>query len=221
MHEEYLTEADNLRRIANNDFKLRDELWEDGKLLYRIADKWDIINLEKETGSDIYTVLEYFEIKKIVKKIAKKINDNEINNFTFLPILNGSVPFLELLVQNIEKKYRIHYIKYQSYQNNYIKQKQKINLSQFPDVKNKNIIILDDILETGETLETIKKELRTMGAKTIQTCVLLKRKYKTNGNVDYCGKIIEDNNFLVGFGLDYNNRYRNINKIVAIDKVLM
>jgi len=221
MYEKYFTETNNLRRIANNNFKLGDELGEDGELLYDIADKWAIINLEKETGSNIYTVLEYLEIKQIIKKIAKKINDSKIDNFIFLPILNGSVPFLRLLVQNIEKKYKIHYIKYKTYQNNYIKQTQKIDLSQFPNVKNKNIIILDDILETGETLGTVKKELKKLGAKTIQTCVLLKRKYKTNGDVDYCGKIIEDNSFLVGFGLDYNNRYRNINKIVAIDKVLM
>ena len=84
-------------------------------------------------------------------------------------------------------------------------------LNYIPHVKGRNVIIIDDILDSGRTLSTIKSLLIDNGAKSVKLCVLLD---KPEGRVvdieaDYFGDIVP-NEFVVGYGLDYNDYYRNL-----------
>jgi hypoxanthine phosphoribosyltransferase len=83
-------------------------------------------------------------------------------------------------------------------------------------------LILDDILDTGHTLEAVRKKLETAGPRSIRACVLLsKRKQRArNVHVDYIGFEIDDE-FVVGYGLDFMERYRNLPYVGVLKKELL
>ena len=80
-----------------------------------------------------------------------------------------------------------------------------------PDVEGKYVLLLDDILDTGLTLEAVAKKLKDQGAADVKTCVLLSKDIprETVKEADYTGFVIGDE-FVVGYGLDYQGRYRNL-----------
>jgi hypoxanthine phosphoribosyltransferase len=91
-----------------------------------------------------------------------------------------------------------------------------------PDVAGRDVLILDDILDTGQTLTTVRKRLEGAKPRSIRVCVLLsKRKQRAQHvNADYIGFEI-DHEFVVGYGLDFMERYRNLPYIGVLKKELM
>ena len=91
-----------------------------------------------------------------------------------------------------------------------------------PDVKDRHVLILDDILDSGHTLAAIREKLETAHPRSIRVCVLLsKRKQRAREvDADYLGFEIADE-FVVGYGLDYDERYRNLPCIGILRKELM
>jgi hypoxanthine phosphoribosyltransferase len=89
-------------------------------------------------------------------------------------------------------------------------------------VKDRHILILDDILDSGHTLAAIREKLETAGPLSIRVCVLLSKKKQRAREVDadYLGFEIEDE-FVVGYGLDYDERYRNLPCIGVLRKELI
>ena len=85
-----------------------------------------------------------------------------------------------------------------------------------------DILILDDILDSGHTLAAIREKLETAGPRSVKVCVLLSKKRKRDRSVDadYLGFEIEDE-FVVGYGLDYDERYRNLPYIGVLRKELV
>ena len=81
-------------------------------------------------------------------------------------------------------------------------------------IKNKNILLIDDILDTGQTLEAVKKAIVKYGPNSVKTCVLLDKPSRriVDCNADYVGFQIE-NVFVVGYGLDFNNKHRHLGDI--------
>jgi len=80
-----------------------------------------------------------------------------------------------------------------------------------PDVKGKQVLLVDDILDTGRTLDAVVRELNRGGAISVKTCVLLAKEKQraVEMEADYVGFTIGDE-FVVGYGLDYNEKYRNL-----------
>jgi len=80
-----------------------------------------------------------------------------------------------------------------------------------PDLKGKYVLLLDDILDTGQTLEAVTKKLKEQGAEGVKTCVLLTKDIPRDAvkDADYTGFVIGDE-FVVGYGLDYKGHYRNL-----------
>jgi len=89
-------------------------------------------------------------------------------------------------------------------------------------VKDRHVLILDDILDSGHTLAAIREKLETAHPRSIRVCVLLsKTKQRAREvNADYLGFEIADE-FVVGYGLDYDERYRNLPCIGVLRKELM
>jgi len=89
-------------------------------------------------------------------------------------------------------------------------------------VKDRHVLILDDILDSGHTLAAIREKLGTAQPRSIRVCVLLSKKKQRAREVDadYLGFEIEDE-FVVGYGLDYNERYRNLPYIGVLRKELI
>src|SRR5207247_9326205 len=91
-----------------------------------------------------------------------------------------------------------------------------------PDVADRNILLLDDILDSGHTLAAIREKLKTANPRSIRICVLLSKKKERSRQVDadYVGFEIEDE-FVVGYGLDFMEQYRNLPYIGVLRRKLL
>ena len=147
-----------------------------------------------------------------VGSIAREINrDFAGRPFTVVGILTGSLVFLADLVRKIEHPHQIGLIQASSYRGGTVAGTLVVNDSLLPDVKGRDILLLDDILDTGQTLARLVEHLKRKGANAIRTCVLLRKIGRQTIPVepDYCGFEIP-NEFVVGYGLDYADDYRHL-----------
>lgn len=159
------------------------------------------------------------QIDNIISNVSSKINNDYKNKEPlFIGLLKGAIPFMTDLVKKINLKCFVDYIKVSSY--NGSESTGNININgHIPDVKDKDIIIIDDILDTGLTLLNLKTLFKNNGAKSIKIAVLLDKKEgrKYNIEADYIGSICP-NEFIVGYGLDYNDKYRNLPYIAILKR---
>ena len=151
------------------------------------------------------------QIEEMINRISQQINnDFKDKEPLFIGLLKGSIPFMTDLLKKINVKCSIDYISVSTYSGTKSTGKIRIK-SELPDVKGKDIIVVEDILDTGKTLLEIKKILLDKGANSVSLAVLLDkptgRKYDIYA--DYIGGIVP-NEFVVGYGLDYNEYYRNL-----------
>ena len=164
-------------------------------------------------------ILDNNKLDEIITNVANKINnDYQDKKPLFVGLLKGAVPFMTDLVRKINVECFVDYIKVSSYSGD--KSTGNININgHIPDVKDKDIIIVDDILDTGLTLLKLRELFQNNGARSIKIVVLLDkiegRKY--NIEADYKGYDVE-NEFIVGYGLDYNDKYRNLPFIAILKK---
>jgi hypoxanthine phosphoribosyltransferase len=139
--------------------------------------------------------------------------DYEGRDLTVVAVLNGSVFFMADLLRRIQIPLRLDCLSVSSYHGG-TESSGHVTFDQtsLPDVRGRHVLVLDDILDTGRTLHAICKRLRAEGdPASIRICVLL-RKLKARAEeleADYVGFDIGDE-FVVGYGLDYQERYRNL-----------
>ena len=151
------------------------------------------------------------EIKNVITIMGNKINsDYKEGSPLVIGILNGVAPFMVNLINRIDIPINIDFIKVKSYAGTESTGDVKI-IGHVPDVSGRDIILCDDILDTGFTISEIKKLFLNNGAKSIKIAVLLNKigRRKVDIEADYKGFDIP-NEFVVGFGLDYNEYYRNL-----------
>lgn len=160
-------------------------------------------------------------IQKAVGEVAKKLNDDlKGEDVVFLGILNGAFMFASDLFKRIDLECQISFLKLASYEGTAStgKVKQLIGLGQ--DIRNKIVIIIEDIVDSGITLENIVCQLKGYEPKEIKVVTFLFKPdaYKKDIPVDYVGISIP-NDFIVGYGLDYNGYGRNLKDVyTVIDK---
>ena len=139
-------------------------------------------------------------------------NDYNGKDLTIIAIMNGSIMFMSDLIKRINIPLQIDCWSISSYHGCRSTGTINFRQHQIADVTNRHVLLLDDILDSGLTLYTIKnKILNETKALTVKSCVLLSKKIKRAKNIeaDYVGFEIE-NEFVVGYGLDYNEHYRNL-----------
>jgi hypoxanthine phosphoribosyltransferase len=166
---------------------------------------------------------EFIPEDKIIRRIeemAEKIN-NDYNGeeVVFLGILNGAFLFAAELFKRINIKARISFVKLASYEGTSSSGTIKELIGWNEDIRNKNIIIIEDIVDTGNTLERIVDELVIRKASGIRVATLLFKPgaYKKDIPVEYVGFEIP-NDFVIGFGLDYDGYARNLPAIYTLIK---
>ena len=131
---------------------------------------------------------------------------------TIVPVMTGGMIFCSDLIRHIPFAMQIGLLTVSSYPGaNLRTQGAQLLGSQLGDVRGRHVVILDDILDSGGTLRLIRPIIEQLGAATVRTCVLLRkdRPAARDVPVDYWGFEIPDE-FVVGYGLDYNNYYRNL-----------
>jgi hypoxanthine phosphoribosyltransferase len=158
------------------------------------------------------------EINEKIKKMADQINkDFAGEEVVFLGILNGAFLFAAELFKRIDLKARISFVKLASYEGTSSSGTIKELIGWNEDIKNKYIIIIEDIVDTGNTLERIVDELVIRKASGIKIATLLLKPdaYTKDIPIDYIGFKIP-NDFVIGCGLDYNGYGRNLPSIYTL-----
>ena len=141
--------------------------------------------------------------------------DSEI---TIVPVLTGAMIFCADLIRHIPIAMRIGLMTVSSYPGKSLStQGSQVLGSQLHDVRGRHVLVVDDILDSGGTIRLIVPTIRDMGAASVRSCVLLRkdRPAARATHVDYWGFEIPDE-FVVGYGLDYNDYYRNLPDIVTL-----
>ncbi len=158
-------------------------------------------------------------LKKRIKEIAKEIEKDYVGKeITLICILKGSIMFFSDLAKSINKNVKLDFIRVSSYEN-YESKKIKLVEGLLSDIKNKNIILIEDIIDTGKTMNYLIPYLKKMKPNSIKVCTLLDKPSKRiiPFDADYVAFEVDDK-FIVGYGLDFNEDYRNLDYVGYIEK---
>ncbi|MDR0880032.1 MAG: hypoxanthine phosphoribosyltransferase [Clostridioides sp.] len=159
------------------------------------------------------TLISEEEIKAKVKEMGKKIEeDYKGEEVLLVGILKGASIFAADLVRSIDLDVKIDFMSVSSYGNSTQSSNTvKILKDLDTDIKGRNVLIVEDIIDTGLTLSNLVAALKTRKPKSLKLCTLIDKPARrtTDILVDYKGFVIEDK-FIVGYGLDYAERFRNL-----------
>lgn len=139
---------------------------------------------------------------------------------TIVPILTGAMIFCADLIRQIPIAMQIGLLTVSSYPGRSLRtQGAQVVGQQLGDVRGRHLLLVDDILDSGGTIKLVTGLLRELGPASVRTCVLLRKELPEAPQVfaDYVGFEIPDE-FVVGYGLDYNNYYRNLPDIVTLKR---
>lgn len=163
------------------------------------------------------------KIKKRTSEIAKQITEDykdKRDTPILLCVLKGSFIFYAELVKKIKIPIIHDFVRLASYGEKTTSGDLKFLIEPSVKIENKDIIIIEDIIDTGQTMQALVSYLYDEQVKSVRICTLLdkpsRRKHTIMINYTYTGFIIEDL-FVVGYGLDYNEKYRNLPYIGILD----
>ncbi|MBK7712729.1 MAG: hypoxanthine phosphoribosyltransferase [Bacteroidales bacterium] len=158
------------------------------------------------------------EIKRRVEELARQINsDLADKDVIFLGILNGAFLFAADLFRRIQFPSKISFVKLASYEGTSSSGAIRELIGWNDEIKNKTIVIIEDIVDTGNTIERIVGELLIRKAYEIKIAALFFKPaaYLKSIDIDYVGFEIPDN-FVVGYGLDYDGYGRNLPSVYTL-----
>lgn len=171
---------------------------------------------------NVKILIEKEQVKKRIIELAERISkDYNGEDITIICVLKGAAYFALDLSKKIKKSDVImDFVKISSYGNNQRETTGKINfkLDISENIEGKNVIIVEDIIDSGITLNYLYNYLNEKNPKTLKICVLLDKKERRVKpiKVDYVGFEIE-NKFVLGYGLDYDEKYRNLEYIGYVE----
>ena len=156
-------------------------------------------------------------------EIAKKIEEDYKNEEDLLVvgILKGANIFVADLIRNINLDVNMDFMSVSSYGNGTESSGTvKIIKDLDVDIENKNVLIVEDIIDSGLTLSNLVAALKTRNPKSLKLCTLLDKPQRRTVNIPvvYVGFVIEDK-FIVGYGIDYAEKYRNLPYIGIVEDV--
>jgi hypoxanthine phosphoribosyltransferase len=155
------------------------------------------------------------KITRQVKTLAGQINtDYADRSPLFLPILNGSFIFASDLLREITLECRVSFVKHSSYQGTASTGKLQTLIGLSESIFNQDVILVEDIMDTGLTLSKVAEELRNLGTRSVEIVTLIRKAPAREHAVQpkYIGFDIE-NEFVLGYGLDYDGLGRNLKDI--------
>jgi hypoxanthine phosphoribosyltransferase len=148
-------------------------------------------------------------VAELARQVAADFHGKPV---TIVGVLTGCLMFLADLVRHLDLPVRIGLIQASSYRGQATTPGElRVGPELRPDVRGRHVLLLDDILDTGQTLAHLIGRLQDVGAASVRTAVLLRKRGRQRVAVepDYCGFDIPDA-FVVGYGLDYNDEYRQL-----------
>jgi hypoxanthine phosphoribosyltransferase len=159
-------------------------------------------------------------IQARVEELARQVAADYLHRrpITIVGVLTGSLMFLADLVRRLDLPLRIGLVQASSYRGAATKPGElRLQPELQPDVAGRHVLLLDDILDTGQTLGRLTGLLKHMGAASVRVAVLLRKRGRQQVPLepDYCGFDIPDA-FVVGYGLDFNDEYRHLPYVAVL-----
>ena len=160
------------------------------------------------------------EVAEVVERLAGRISADYAGMKPVLcPVLTGSFLFAADLVRRLEVECEVEFVKYTSYKGMHSTGEVQAVLPFPPSVKGRDVIVVEDIVDTGLTLDYLMANLRSRGAASLEICCLLNKPCNRKAEIHpkYVGFEVGDE-FVIGYGLDYNELYRNLPYIGVFKK---
>ena len=163
-------------------------------------------------------------LRAVVGRLGREISDayggdrTAANDVVLVALLRGSVVFLADLIRRLDLPLRIAWIQASSYRGDATTPGElRVRPDLLPDLTGRHVLLLDDILDTGQTLTRVTEALKAMGPRSVRVAVLLRKlgRQQVPFEPDFCGFEIPDE-FVVGYGLDYNDEYRHLPHIAVL-----
>ncbi len=159
------------------------------------------------------------QIKRRIRELAREIEGSLKGDFLVVGVLKGSFIFLADLIREFSRPVEVDFIQVSSYGSS-TRSSGKVKLIKDLEceVKDRCVLLVDDILDTGLTLKELVRHLEKKGAREVKVCVLLDKREgrKVPFEAHFVGFNVP-NHFLVGYGLDYAQKYRNLRGIFRLD----
>lgn len=158
-------------------------------------------------------------LREGIERLAREIRlTYESRPLTVLGVMTGSVVLLADLIRQFEMPLRVGVLQASSYRGGTTRGELVINAELLPDVADHDVLLVDDIFDTGRTLVGICQRLEQLGASSVRTAVLLRKlgRQEVTLEPDFVGFPIPDE-FVVGYGLDYRDEYRNLPYVAALE----
>ena len=152
------------------------------------------------------------EIQEKIKELAEKISvDYKDKNLLLICVMNGSIFFSVDLIRQLKVKADLDYISVASYHGTASTGAVTLHRDISTDVSDKDVLIIEDILDSGRTFSFLLEHFKKMNPKSLKSCSLLDKPDRRVVDVvlDYTGFIIPDV-FIVGYGMDYDQQYRQL-----------
>ena len=168
-------------------------------------------------GKPLFTVE---QIQARVRELAGKISsDYAGKDLLVVGILKGAFMFMADLVKSIQIPLTVDFVVASSYIRTDTTGEVKLHCDLKETLKGRDVLLVEDIADTGITLNYIKERLLEKGAKSVKVCVFLDKKERRIADIplDYAGFAIP-NVYVVGYGLDYENKFRNLPYIAVFKK---
>ena len=160
------------------------------------------------------------EIEKRVKALGDQITEDYKNSeqLLLLGLLRGSVVFLTDLMRQIKRPITMDFMSVSSYNKSESSGFVRIDSDHKTNIRGWDVILIDDIVDSGYTIRTVRKLLLDREPRSLKVCALLDKpdRHKVKIDIDYLGFSIPDY-FVVGYGLDYDEKGRNLPYIASID----
>ncbi|PLX11227.1 MAG: hypoxanthine phosphoribosyltransferase [Marinilabiliales bacterium] len=178
------------------------------------------MNVIKVHDKQFRPFIPYEKIEDEVKRMAWEIN-NDLEGKTplFLSVLNGSFMFAADLLKNITLDSEISFVKLASYSGTESTQLVRQLIGFDEDIYGRTVVVVEDIIDSGLTMERVLEQLKDMGAHEIKVATLLFKPeaFSRDYEIHYKGFDI-GNEFIIGYGLDYNRQGRNLKDIYIIEE---
>ena len=173
--------------------------------------------------SDLKILFSETEIQEKIKELGTTLNKAYNNEELYLIcVLKGSVMFMVDLSKHLKMPVRMEFIRLSSYGSGFSStgRVSAVDIA-LPDLNNKNVLIIEDIIDTGHTAKFLVDFINhNFKPKTLKFCSLMDKKCKREVNIDADYSCFDiDNKFLVGYGLDYDGYYRNIPYVGYVEGV--
>ncbi len=165
------------------------------------------------------TLLNEDQLKQGVEKLAAQIDeDYGPEPLTVIAVMTGSLVLFADLIRRLSMPQRVGVIRASSYRGGTSSGELTIDANMMIDVQDRDVLLVDDIFDTGKTLDRLTDLMTEMGAKDVRTAVLLHkvREHAVSMRPDYVAFQIPDE-FVVGYGLDYLDMYRNLPFLAVLE----